>query len=77
VAEAKQETEIKSYNSSMELFLVAGILVVVLALGFIGVMSVSVRRDIEDALKNASKEEEEELRKKVVQTFYPPRFRKD
>ena len=55
----------------------AGILVMVLALGFIGVMSVSVRRDIEDALKNASKEEEEELRKKVVQTFYPPRFRKD
>jgi hypothetical protein len=61
----------------MELFLVAGILVVVLALGFIGVMSVSVRRDIEDALKNASKEEEEELRKKVIGTFYPPRFRKD
>ncbi len=62
----------------MELFLVAGILVVVLALGFMGVMGVSIRRDIEDALKNVKTEEEEEaLRKKVVQAFHPPRFRKD
>ena len=62
----------------MEYFLVIGILISTLGISFLGIMSVSVRRDIEDALKNAfDDEEKDEIRKRVVKTFYPPRFNKD
>jgi hypothetical protein len=61
----------------MEIFLVAVILYFVLALGFFGVLSYSVRRDVEDALKNVSKEEQDEIRLKVVKALYPPKFRRD
>ena len=62
----------------MEYLLVIGILIATLGISFIGIMGVSIRRDIEDALKNAYDEREKlEIRKKVVKAFYPPRFNKD
>lgn len=34
----------------------------------------SVKKDVEEALKNATPEEQAEIRKKVVRAVFPPRF---
>lgn len=61
----------------MEYFLVIGILIATLGISFIGLMSVSMRRDVEDALKNASKEEQDEIKLKVIKAVFPPKFNRD
>lgn len=51
--------------------LVLGVMAVIVMLYMLGR---SVRKHVEDALKNATHEEQTEIRKKVVKAVFPPRF---
>lgn len=56
-----------------------GFLVLMIS-GFSGVafwIFKGVRKDVEEALKNATPEEQAEIRKKVVKALFPPRFPRD
>lgn len=53
-----------------------GFLVLMIS-GFSGVVFwiiKGVRKDVEEALKNATPDEQAEIRKKVVKAVFPPRF---
>lgn len=45
--------------------------------GFFYWMSKGLRKQIEEALKNATEEEQTEIRKKIVKAMFPPRFTRD
>jgi uncharacterized protein YoxC len=59
--------------------IILGLLVVVFAVAllFFGIIISNVKRDIENAISEASEEEQEEIRKKLVKALYPPRFFRD
>lgn len=66
-------------DSSIAFGVALGFLILVLLVffGFFYWMSKGLRKQIEEALKNATEEEQTEIRKKIVKAMFPPRFTRD
>lgn len=54
------------------LMFLAGIIIAVLVGGYL--VAKSLQKHVEEALKNATTEEQEIIRNKVVKAMFPPRF---
>jgi len=64
-------------SSASFIILVVLLIFIGLAVGWFFWLSSKIRQDVEDALKNATTEEQEVIRKKVVRAVFPPRFPRD
>lgn len=64
-------------SSASFIILIVLLVFIGLCVGWLFWLSSKVRHDVEDALKNATTEEQEVIRKKVVRAVFPPRFPKD
>ncbi len=63
-----------SNHSILDIIFVVAVALVCISATAFAILYNSVRKDIEEALKNASTKEQAEIRKQLVRAMFPPRF---